>query len=59
MGSLRRLFGYTLPYKRFIIISVVGALGVAASDSLIAFSVGKVLKKELRVWYRDKETKQP
>jgi len=45
MGSLRRLFGYTLPYKRFIIISVVGALGVAASDSLIAFSVGKVLKK--------------
>jgi len=45
MGSLRRLFGYTLPYKRFIIISIVGALGVAGSDSLIAFSVGKVLKK--------------
>ncbi len=45
MGSLRRLFGYTLPYKRFILISIVGALGVAGSDSLIAFSVGKVLKK--------------
>lgn len=45
MDSLKRLFGYTLPYKRFVIISIVGALGVAASDSLIAFSVGKVLKK--------------
>jgi ATP-binding cassette, subfamily B, bacterial MsbA len=45
MGTFRRLIGYTLPYKKLIGISLVGAVGVAASDSAIAFSVGKVLKK--------------
>jgi subfamily B ATP-binding cassette protein MsbA len=45
MSTFRRLLGYTLPYMRLIVISVVGAVGVAASDSAIAFSVGKVLKK--------------
>ena len=45
MGTFRRLLGYTLPYKKLIGISLVGAVGVAASDSAIAFSVGKVLKK--------------
>jgi len=45
MNSFRRLLGYTLPYWRLIVISFVGAMGVAASDSAIAFSVGKVLKQ--------------
>ncbi|MGA7827884.1 MAG: lipid A export permease/ATP-binding protein MsbA [Geobacteraceae bacterium] len=45
MGSFRRLLGYTLPYWKLIIVSLIGALGVAASDSAIAFSVGKVLKQ--------------
>lgn len=45
MGSFRRLLGFTLPYWRLIVVSLVGAIGVAASDSAIAFSVGKVLKQ--------------
>ncbi|MDD2319469.1 MAG: lipid A export permease/ATP-binding protein MsbA [Geobacteraceae bacterium] len=45
MSTFRRLLGYTLPYWRLIAVSLVGAVGVAASDSAIAFSVGKVLKK--------------
>ncbi|MRR34006.1 ATP-binding cassette domain-containing protein [bacterium] len=45
MGTLRRILGYTFPYWKLIAISLVGALGVALSDSAIAFSVGKVLKR--------------
>lgn len=45
MSTFRRLIGYTLPYWKLIVISLVGAIGVAASDSAIAFSVGKILKK--------------
>jgi subfamily B ATP-binding cassette protein MsbA len=45
MGTLRRILAYSFPYWRLILISIVGALGVAGSDSAIAFSVGKILKK--------------
>jgi len=45
MKTLRRILGYSFPYWRLIAVSLVGALGVAGSDSAIAFSVGKVLKK--------------
>lgn len=45
MSTLRRILGYTFPYWKLIAISLVGALGVAASDSAIAFFIGKVLKR--------------
>jgi len=45
MGTLRRILGYTFPYWKLIAVSLVGAVGVAASDSAIAFFIGKVLKR--------------
>jgi len=45
MGTLRRILGYTFPYWKLIAVSLVGAIGVAASDSAIAFFIGKVLKR--------------
>lgn len=44
-ATLRRILGYTLPYWRLIAVSLLGAIGVALSDSAIAFFTGKVLKR--------------
>jgi len=45
MEIFKRMLGYSKPYWKLIVVSLIAAAGVAATDAAIAFQVGPVLKK--------------